>query len=264
MEEISPKNGKWVRTKTSDWLADHGMKLFGVDATRTRHPTQTSSTLTTYMKYYDMIKERNPKSWQTLRVLDASSGLGHGTQYGRNNGFYVTDIDPYPSADYSDGQVRPREVGKTNTGRPIYAYNTDFGLPEYYGPDAYNRLISDGRQFDVILSNAVLNILPQDLRDEHVLILKRLLAPGGEIYIHTRSDRDIKTMHYEKMDWNVQLSDDGTEWFLGKTGAYQKGFSVNELIGYLEDALGEDYSISKATGASMTTTVRVYYNPERW
>jgi hypothetical protein len=169
-----------------------------------RNPTQIKSTVSTYRKIYRLLKADGFDG----TILDASSGLGYGTQAGRDEfGFNVDDIEPYPDAGY----------------KPRY---TD-----------YSKL---HKTYDAIISNAVLNVLPQDQRDALVVKMGELLNPGGKMYINVRG-ADVDTLASRKENVNISPM----EWYVASTGSYQKGFTKDELKAYLEDALGDGYTVEK-------------------
>ena len=94
--------------------------------------TQVTNTVGTYKKVGQWIEENLGKD---KKILDASSGMGLGTLELRAQGFDIEDIEPYP------GKARKEQ-------------------PTYGGVDAYQRAMDDGKQYDFIISNAVLNVIP--------------------------------------------------------------------------------------------------------
>ncbi|MBR5093916.1 MAG: hypothetical protein IK095_02365 [Oscillospiraceae bacterium] len=167
-----------------------------------RNPTQIASTQGTYRKIYTILKNQG----FTGTILDASSGLGLGTKVGREEfGFDVEDIEPYPGDGY----------------KPMY---TD-----------YSKL---HKQYDAIISSAVLNVLPQDQRDALVVKMGELLRPGGKMYITTRGS-DVESL--AKTGKNIHLGE--MEWIETVKGSYQKSFTQSELKAYLEDALGPGFTV---------------------
>ena len=110
------------------------------DTTKKGHGTQIAGTESTYRKLFDRVKKEHPDTWQNMRVLDASSGFGLGTQAGREMGFNVTDIEPFPNASYK---------------------------PDYTDYSELQRQVESGETepYDFIISNAVLNVIPQDTRE---------------------------------------------------------------------------------------------------
>lgn len=75
--------------------------------------------------------------------------MGYGTRAGREEyGFRVDDIEPFPDSKY----------------QPKY---TDYSTLD--------------KTYDVIISNAVLNVIPQDLRDAMAVKIGEMLNPGGRL-----------------------------------------------------------------------------------
>lgn len=201
---VKPSSQEWKPTIDTAEAKKRFPSLWDVtaDESQTRNPTQIRSTVSTYRKIYDILKAEGFSG----KILDASSGLGYGTRAGIDEyGFEVDDIEPYPDRSYS----------------PKY---TDYSA-------------LDGK-YDAIISNAVLNVLPQDQRDALVVKMGNLLADGGKLYVNVRGD-DVNTLSSNPS--NVKIGD--MEWFVSSTGSYQKGFTRNELVAYLKDALGSDFEV---------------------
>jgi hypothetical protein len=201
---VKPSSREWKTTIDTAEAKKRFPSLWDVtaDESQTRNPTQIRSTVSTYRKIYDILKAEGFSG----KILDASSGLGYGTRAGIDEyGFEVDDIEPYPDRSYS----------------PKY---TDYSALE--------------GKYDAIISNAVLNVLPQDQRDALVVKMGKLLADGGKLFVNVRGD-DVNTLSSNPS--NVKIGD--MEWFVSSTGSYQKGFTRNELVAYLKDALGNDFEV---------------------
>ena len=200
---IQPKNGEWERGSTTDEVRAKHPDLWAVDAesSESRNPTQISGTVKSYRKIYDALKAEGFDG----TVLDASSGLGYGTRAGiEEYGFNVEDIEPFPDNSY----------------KPKY---TD-----------YSKL---HKKYDVIISNAVLNVLPQDQRDALVVKMGQMLNDGGRMFINVRGT-DVRNASSK-----VPIDETNMEYYISNTGSYQKGFTKKELVAYLSDALGKDYTV---------------------
>ena len=200
---IQPKSNEWERSSTTDEVRAKHPNLWAVDAesSESRNPTQISGTVRSYRKIYDALKAEDFNG----TVLDASSGLGYGTRAGiEEYGFKVDDIEPFPDSTY----------------KPKY---TD-----------YSKL---NKKYDVIISNAVLNVLPQDQRDALVVKMGQMLNDGGRIFINVRGD-DVRNASSK-----VAINEDSMEYFISNTGSYQKGFTKKELTAYLQDALGDEFTV---------------------
>lgn len=217
---VQPTNNWWKRTHTTE-EAMAIAKAYGVDmwkvnaeSSEESNPTQMKDrnrgTTSTYRKVYDYLG----KDYDG-RILDASSGAGIGTEVGREMGYDVTDIEPYP--------------GKTYT-------------PQYQDYTALDDAVAAGEvePFDFIISNAVLNVVPQDQRDGLVTHMGHMLAPGGRMFVHTRAKREIEELG--KKAKNVHLG--YGEAVESARGSYQYGFNQKELEAYLQDVLGSDYTVT--------------------
>lgn len=200
---VKPKSKDWKPGATFDEVKAAHPTLFALDAdeAETRNPTQISGTVKSYRKIYDALKAEGFDG----TILDASSGLGYGTRAGREEyGFQVDDIEPFPDEKY----------------KPMF---TDYSALE--------------KTYDVIINNAVLNVMPQDLRDALVVKMGEMLKPGGRAFINVRGT-DVKNASSK-----VTINDDLMEYFISNTGSYQKGFTQRELVAYLKDALGDGFSV---------------------
>ena len=203
VEDVNPSSSAWERGATFDEVKAKHPTLFALDADEsdTRNPTQVKVTVSTYKKIYEKLKAEGFKG----TILDASSGLGLGTQVGRDDyGFKVEDIEPFPDKSY----------------KPMY---TDYSTLD--------------KTYDAIISNAVLNVIPQDLRDAMVVKIGEMLNPGGRAFINVRGDDVLNAGS------KVPINEKGMEYFISNTGSYQKGFTKSELKAYLEDALGSDFDV---------------------
>jgi hypothetical protein len=203
VDPVKPSSSAWMPGATFDEVKAAHPTLFelAADESEVRNPTQIKGTVKTYRKIYDRLKAEGFDG----TILDASSGLGVGTQAGRDEyGFNVEDIEPFPDKSYS----------------PMY---TDYSTLD--------------KTYDVIISNAVLNVVPQDLRDAMVVKIGEMLKPGGRAFINVRGD-DVKNASSK-----VAINEDAMEYFISNTGSYQKGFTKSELKAYLEDALGPGFTV---------------------
>lgn len=219
---VKPKNGGWERGATFDEVKIEHPTLFALDAdeSSTRNPTQISGTVKSYRKIFDALKEEGFDG----TILDASSGLGYGTRLGREEyGYRVDDIEPFPDAKY----------------KPRY---TDYSALD--------------NTYDAIISNAVLNVIPQDLRDAMVVKIGEMLNPGGRAFINVRGT-DVKNASSK-----VAINESGMEYFISNTGSYQKGFTTKELVAYLRDALGDGFTV-RATNKFGAVSAIVTKNEER-
>lgn len=200
---VKPTNADWSPGASFDQVKKAHPTLFelAADEADTRNPTQITGTVKSYRKIYDKLRAEGFDG----TILDASSGLGYGTRAGRTEyGFSVDDIEPFPDAKYHPNYTDYSTLGKT---------------------------------YDVIISNAVLNVIPQDLRDAMVVKIGKLLNPGGRAFINVRGS-DVKNAGSK-----VAINADRMEYFISNTGSYQKGFTSKELVSYLRDALGDGFTV---------------------
>lgn len=227
---IQPSSGAWARTHTvaeaMKIAASHGVEMWPVnlETNEKRNPTQVRITTSTYEKIYKYLGG-NYKG----RILDASSGLGDGTKLGKNLGFDVTDIEPFPDSGY---------------------------VPKYQDYTALDDAVAKGeiKPYDFIISNAVLNVVPQDERDGLVVHMGHLLAPGGQMFIQVRPKSSIEDLANKPK--NVKLG--YGEAVESSKGSYQYGFTDDELKAYIEDALGDGYTVvngKKTFGTSAPTVL---------
>ena len=151
--------------------------------------------------------------------------------------------------------------------------------PDYEDYSELETLVENGEleAFDYIISNAVLNVVPQDTRDNLTVAMGHLLKPGGQMFVNVISKGyngavNSNPERVQARSTNGELKYDkkgnpvyvgsvraqegdyseggntvgrGQETFVWGSNSVQKVFSTNELIGYLQDALGKGYTITK-------------------
>ena len=206
VEKVQPKSDKWSRTHTTEEAMARFPNMWNIasEESEVRNPTQITSTVNSYRKIYNFLQNEGFNG----TILDASSGLGYGTKAGiEEYGFDVEDIEPYPDKGYN---------------------------PKYKDYSTLNK------KYDVIISNAVLNVLPQDQRDALAIKMGELLNDGGRMFINVRG-KDVESL--AKTGKNIHLGN--MEWIETVKGSYQKGFTKDELKAYLEDALGDGFTVEK-------------------
>lgn len=94
--------------------------------------------------------------------------------------------------------------------------------------------------YDNVINNAVLNVVPQDIRDDLVSEIGRILKVGGKAFINVRGKDVFDSKH-------TVISKENMEVIVDSTGAYQKGFSKEELVGYLGEVLGDGFDVKVST-----------------
>lgn len=199
-----------------------------------RHTTQVKSTINSYKKFVDWVKRDS--NGRDVDVLDASSGLGLGTAWMRDNGFKVDDVEPFPSDS--------REA-------PTFS--------------SYDEI---DKKYDYIISNAVLNVIPDDWRANVLHQMADKLKDGGKLVINVRGAEGIRKQGIEGKTRTTL--DDASEILVhrpdGSIKSYQKGFTKSELKDWCEKELGEGYSVeianNKNAGGSYDTAVVVAKNNE--
>lgn len=178
-----------------------------------RHSTQVANTKSTYEKIGNWMKEAGLEG---KAVLDASSGLGLGTQALREMGFEVDDVEPFPSE---------------NRDAPTFASYDDID-----------------KEYDVVISNAVLNVIPDDWREDVLRKMASVVKDGGKIIINTRPASNISK---QGVEGKTRITLDSPSEILVKRGdriaAYQKGFTSEELADWIKSVLGEGWRVEKAT-----------------
>ena len=199
-----------------------------------RHTTQVKSTINSYKKFVDWVKRDS--NGRDVDVLDASSGLGLGTAWMRDNGFKVDDVEPFPSDS--------REA-------PTFS--------------SYDEI---DKKYDYIISNAVLNVIPDDWRANVLHQMADKLKDGGKLVINVRGAESISKQGKEG-ETRITLDSPSEILVLRPNGsikAYQKGFTKSELKEWCEKELGEGYSVeianNKNAGGSYDTAVVVTKNNE--
>ena len=178
-----------------------------------RHSTQVANTKSTYEKIGRYLEDAGMKG---ASILDASSGLGLGTQALREMGFNVEDVEPFPSE---------------NREAPTYSSYADI----------------EG-QYDVVISNAVLNVIPDDWRADVLHQMADAVKEGGKMIINTRPASNIAQ---QGVEGKTRITLDSPSEILVKRGdriaAYQKGFTSEELAEWIKSELGEGWRVEKAT-----------------
>lgn len=195
-DEIDKKYPNWLEGTTND---------------NGKHSTQVAGTIGTYKKVAAWIENNLGKK---VRILDASSGMGLGTQELRKQGFNIEDVEPYQSDDRK----------KKN--------------PATYS--SYNDIEGD---YDVIVSNAVLNVIPDDWRSNVLHDMASRLKDGGKLFINTRKAGEEKSIKDK-----IEL-DSPQEVLVkrnGKIASYQRFFTPKELRDWVQKELGDGYEVEVA------------------
>jgi hypothetical protein len=190
---------------------DHPNWLEGTTTESGKHSTQVEGTRKTYNKIGDWIEENLGKS---VSILDASSGMGYGTDDLRKRGFNIEDVEPYQS-----------EERKKNN------------------PATYSSYGDINKQYDYIISNAVLNVIPDDWRTDVLHNMASLMADGGKMFINTRKAGEEKAIK-DKIE--LDTPQEVLVKRNGKIASYQRFFTPAELKNWVENELGEGYEVEIA------------------
>ena len=185
--------------------------LDGTTTDSGRHSTQVEGTRRTYNKVGDWIEKNIGKD---AKILDASSGLGYGTADLKKRGFNIEDVEPYQS-----------EERKKNN------------------PATYSSYDDIPKDYDVIISNAVLNVIPDNWRSDVLHNMADHLKPGGIMFINTRKageERSIKDKIELDSPQEVLVKRNG------KIASYQRFFAPKELKEWVEKELGNGYEVETA------------------
>lgn len=225
-----------VRKQTSSELTEkYGTRWLDEQTNEDgRHTTQVKNTINSYKKFGEWVKKDS--DGRKVSVLDASSGLGLGTEWMRENGIDAEDVEPYPSE---------------NRTAPTYSSYDDVK-----------------KKYDYIISNAVLNVIPDDWRADVLHNMADKLKVGGKMVINVRGAEGIRKQGKEG-ETRTTLDDPSEILVLRPNGsikAYQKGFTKQELKTWCENELGDGYSVDVANkenaGGSYDTAVVVTKNAD--
>lgn len=263
VEPVQPTSDNWRPAHNESWFAENGFPLYRnvsdeqrsaneqyeMDKRSGGHGTQNKSTLPTYEKIFKFIKDRGDNP----RILDASAGLGLGTELGKEYGLDIHDIEPFPNDKYK---------------------------PEWTDYDGLQKMVESGSEkpFDLIISNAVLNVLAQDSRDNLVAAMDSLLAPGGQMFINVigkdyagaknavpEIQRNSKGIPVGTVLLQEGENGAGREVFVWQSNSVQKVFSPQELKSYIQDALGDGYVVETPAkawkGSNLSGTMVVITKP---
>jgi 2-polyprenyl-3-methyl-5-hydroxy-6-metoxy-1,4-benzoquinol methylase len=234
--EEGNENADDMKLRTSEELnSEYGERWLNEQTNEDgRHTTQVKNTINSYKKFGEWVK--TDSNGRDVSVLDASSGLGLGTEWMRENGMSVDDVEPYPSNDRT---------------KPTFT--------------SYDEI---DKKYDYIVSNAVLNVIPDDWRANVLHNMADKMKVGGKMVINVRGANSIAKQGKEGVT-RITLDDPSEILVLRPDGtikAYQKGFTKDELKSWCEKELGDGYSVEIATnknaGSSYDTAVVVTKNNE--
>jgi SAM-dependent methyltransferase len=194
LKPIPESEGGNLPPATWDYLFENGYKPENAS------DTQITTTVPTYMA----IAEDQEKS---AVILDYSAGLGHGTKAMREAGYTVDGYEPFTNPE-------KRAVD-----------------PEFTREDASD---IPSERYDVVINNAVLNVVPMATRVDIVKNIYRALKPGGSAYIQARNWGGIKPTLK-----NPKTKLVGPREVITGKGTFQKGFTQPELTAFIQEILPE-------------------------
>lgn len=116
--------------------------------------------------------------------------------------------------------------------------------PDYAGDRSAGRGDVIGKKYETILNTFVLNVVDPQTRDFVVRDIANLLEKNGKAVIVTRGTDVLNSK---------PIQDFGNMSRLQKSGSgitYQKGFTQPELVAYLQDTLGEGFTVQPLKGGS--------------
>jgi SAM-dependent methyltransferase len=195
---IPDKEGGKMRPSTWDSLSKVG---YSPEASE---KTQIATTAPTY----ESIVKAN--ATQGMEVLDFSAGRGIGTKamkaIGKKVGFNVEGYEPFSNE------------------------KTRVVAPEYEGEDAINQIPDNSK--DIIINNAVLNVVPEDTGRQIVNQIYSKLKPGGSAFINVMGWNNIKN----RLD-NPKTQLVGPREVVTQKGTFQKGYTAQSLRSLIEQEL---------------------------
>jgi len=237
------------------------------EASGTGNETQVTTNNGTYQKMINYFKSID-KGFKKKTFADINGGLGTSNQLKYENGienyqviepFYDRKRFPVYSMTMEDANKAVKALGLKESDKPHGELNkfvkkseenfTRFetlvkkGLlpssklkPDYVEQNGYD---IPSESVDYAMSNAVLNVIPGDIRQDVTLNFGRSLKVGGVGILSTRGT-DVATNKS-----NVSLSEDPLEFYVASKYTYQKGFTPNELQAYVQDVLGPDFEVER-------------------
>jgi len=152
-------------------------------------------------------------------------------------------------------------AGRNIGGRILGADTLEPNPMRDFAPTFLDSSDIKSNHYNAVISNAVLNVVPDDIRDFVVSEMGRVLKPGGKMFVNVRGDDVFNSNHRV-------LNKDKMEVIVERDGTYQKGFKQQELESYLEGVLGEGYKVEKPSKGkefgkvSVVVTKKTHANPK--
>ena len=171
---------------------------------------------TTAPTYVSIVKANATKG---MEVLDFSAGRGVGTkaikEIGREVGFNVEGYEPFSNK------------------------KTRVVAPEYEGVNSITQIADNSK--DIIINNAVLNVVPEATGRQILSQIYSKLKPGGSAFINVMGWNNIKT----RLD-NPKTKLVGPREVITQRGTFQKGYTSPSLRFLIEQEL-PDANIVRTT-----------------
>ena len=162
---------------------------------------------TTAPTYETIVKANAVKG---MEVLDFSAGRGIGTKamraIGKKVGFNVEGYEPFSNQ------------------------KTRVVAPEYEGENSIDQIPDNSK--DIIVNNAVLNVVPEDTGRQVVNQIYSKLKPGGSAFINVMGWSNIKN----RLD-NPKTQLVGPREVVTQKGTFQKGYTAQSLRALIEQEL---------------------------
>ena len=259
-----------ANTSIEDFADAKGINLesyMSAEASGTGNETQVTTNNGTYQKMINYFKSID-ENFKKKTFADINGGLGTSNQLKYENDidnyqviepFYDRKRFPVYSMTMEDANKAVKLLGLNESDKPHGELNkyvkkneehfTRFETlvkkgklpssklkPDYVEQNGYD---IPSESIDYAMSNAVLNVIPGDIRQDVTLNFGRSLKVGGVGLLSTRGT-DVATNKS-----NVSLSEDPLEFYVASKYTYQKGFTPNELQAYVQDVLGPDFEVER-------------------
>jgi hypothetical protein len=197
---------------SSDLAENHDYDITKAQSTQRTNTSKTYVSLVSELESRGLVQKMDADEGVGSKILDFSAGKGAGSQVLKGNGYYVETYEPYYN-----------QMGGVMDFDPDYTNASELGSDEY----------------DLVILNCVVNVLPVDLRDGVIQDAYRTLKPGGLLYVSAMGQGD----HNNRVkNCRVHVSD--TETITG-VGTYQKMFTNQSLAEYVNGVGGVSFEIVK-------------------
>lgn len=141
---------------------------------------------------------------------------------------FFPDVEGSEMLDYGAGKGLATKEFKMDSFEP---YPEEGFKPDYTTPYEIDK------QYEGIVSNAVLNVLPMTQRVEAVQTIGKSLKVGGRAVVLARTASELKSLKDPEPYQDGLISK-------GK-GTFQKGFTHAELQAFVQSILGTDFRVER-------------------